>query len=89
LADRHLSEAEEMLRLTNVRVIQPALVPQTPRPIPLLVIAAGFVFGAFAGFGRVVLSYALHPVFFTSEGLEQATGIPVLAVFAREPEFAG
>jgi uncharacterized protein involved in exopolysaccharide biosynthesis len=88
LADRHLSESEEMLRLTKVRVIQPALVPQSQRPIPLLVIAAGFVFGVFAAFGRVVLAYTLYPVFFTSEGLEQATGIPVLAVFAREAELA-
>jgi len=89
LAERHLTESEDALRLANVRVIQPALVPQKPRPIPLLVIAAGFVFGGLAALGRVVAAYVLHPVFLTGEGLELATGIPVLAVFrtrAREEE---
>lgn len=69
-----------------MRVIQPALVPQKPRPIPLLVIAAGFVFGGLAALGRVVARYVLHPVFLTGEGLELATGIPVLAVFRAQAE---
>jgi uncharacterized protein involved in exopolysaccharide biosynthesis len=86
LAERHLTESEDALRLANVRVIQPALVPQKPRPIPLLVIAAGFVFGGLAALGRVVASYVLHPVFLTGEGLECATGVPVLAVFRAGAE---
>jgi uncharacterized protein involved in exopolysaccharide biosynthesis len=90
LADRHLSESEDLLRLANVRVIQPATVPQIPRPIPLLVIGAGFVVAMLAAFGRVVGRFVLHPVFLTGEGLEMATGLPVLAVFEKtleEPEF--
>ena len=91
LADRHLSESEDLLRLANVRVIQPATVPQIPRPIPLLLIGAGFVLGLIAAFCRVVSRFVLHPVFLTGEGLELATGLPVLAVFPKtheEPEFA-
>ena len=91
LADRHLSESEDMLRLANVRVIQPATVPQVPRPIPLLLIGAGFVLGLIAAFCRLVGRFVLHPVFLTGEGLELATGLPVLAVFAKtreEAEFA-
>jgi uncharacterized protein involved in exopolysaccharide biosynthesis len=84
LAERHLTESEDALRLANVRVIQQALVPQKPRPIPLLVIAAGFVFGGLAAFARVVAAFVLRPVFLTAEGLDYASGIPVLAVFTRE-----
>jgi uncharacterized protein involved in exopolysaccharide biosynthesis len=86
LAERHLTEAEDALRLANVRVIQPALVPQKPRPVPLLVIAAGFVFGGIAALARVVAAFVLRPVFLTGEGLEYASGIPVLAVFRRGAE---
>jgi uncharacterized protein involved in exopolysaccharide biosynthesis len=86
LAERHLTESEDALRLANVRVIQPALVPQKPRPVPMLVIAAGFVFGGLAAFARVVGAFVLRPVFLTGEGLEYASGIPVLAVFGREAE---
>ena len=82
LAERHLSEAEDLLRLANVRVIQPALVPQFPRPLPILVIAAGFMLGLMAAFARIVGGYVLHPVFLTAEGLEMATGLPVLAMYS-------
>jgi uncharacterized protein involved in exopolysaccharide biosynthesis len=89
LAERHLTESEDALRLANVRVIQPALVPQKPRPVPLLVIAAGFVFGCLAGLGRIVARYVLQPVFLTGEGLEFASGIPVLAVFPARANAEG
>jgi uncharacterized protein involved in exopolysaccharide biosynthesis len=88
LAERHLSESEDALRLANVRVIQAAQAPQKPRPIPLLVIAASFVVGCLSGFIRIVAAYVLHPVFLTGEGLEFATGIPVLAVFGTSPAAA-
>jgi hypothetical protein len=55
-----------------------------------LVIGAGFVVAMLAAFGRVVGRFVLHPVFLTGEGLEMATGLPVLAVFEKtleEPEF--
>ncbi len=84
LADRHLSEAEDAQRLANVRVIQPALVPQTPRATPLLVIAAGVLLGGLASFGWLVLAFLRRPVFFTEEGLAAASGVPVLGVLERE-----
>jgi len=86
LADRHISEAEDRLRLANVRVIQPAIVPQRPRALPLLVIAAGAILGMLAAFGRIVGDFVLHPVFLTGEGLALASGLPVLAVFGRDDE---
>ncbi len=83
VAERHLSEAEDARRLANVRVIQPAMAPQSPRATPLLVIAAGLVFGALTAFGWVVVAFLRRPVFLTGEGLEAASGLPVLAVFER------
>lgn len=86
LAERHLSEAEDARRLANVRVIQPAAIPQSPRALPLLLAAAGLVLGAIAAGGWVLLRFVMRPVFLTGEGLEAATGLPVLAVFARRDE---
>ena len=84
LAERHLSEAEDARRLANVRVIQPAMVPQSPRATPLLVVVAGGLMGGFVAFGWVVLAFLRRPVFLTEEGLAAASGMPVLAVFERE-----
>ena len=82
-AERHLSEAEDARRLANVRVIQPALAPQSPRATPLLMVAAGLLFGTFVAFGWVVAAFMRRPVFLTGEGLQVASGLPVLAVFER------
>jgi uncharacterized protein involved in exopolysaccharide biosynthesis len=84
LAERHLSEAEDAHRLANVRVIQPASVPQTPRATSLLVIAAGLLFGVLATAGTALIGFYRRPVFFTGEGLAAATGVPVLAVLFQD-----
>ncbi len=83
LAERHMTEAEDASRLANVRVIQPAVPPQSPRATPLLVIAAGMLLGGLCACGWVVVAFMRRPVFLTSEGLQAATGLPVLAVFER------
>ena len=85
LAERHLSEAEDTRRLANVRVIQPATIPQTPRSLPMLVIAAGLVLGAISAFASAVAGFLMTPVVLTGGGLQAATGLPVLAVFHRQP----
>jgi uncharacterized protein involved in exopolysaccharide biosynthesis len=89
-SEQRMTEAEDSLRLANVRVIQPALVPQRPAPIPLLVVMAGFMLGGFAASAWVIGRFALRPTFLTPEGLAAATGLPVLAVFpVRERESVG
>jgi hypothetical protein len=50
----------------------------------LIVAAAGFVFGVIGALSWIVAAFAMRPVFMTGEGLEAATGIPVLAVFRRD-----
>ncbi len=91
LAERRLTEAEDALRFAKVRVIQPARVPQTPRPLPLLIVAAGVVMGMVASAMRVAARFMLSPSVLTAEGLTAATGLDVLAVFPRilaEPQVA-
>lgn len=83
LAERSMVEAAETLRLANVRVIQPARVPQRPTDLKLLLALAGFVLGAGAAAGALVWRFAGRPAFFTAAGLAQASGLPVLAVFTQ------
>jgi len=81
LDEQRMVEAEDSLRLANVRVIQAALTPQHPAPIPFLVIVAGALLGGFVACFWLVAGYVMRPTFFTPEGLQAATGLPVLAVF--------
>lgn len=83
--EQRMTEAEDALRLANVRVIQPALVPQRPAPTPLLVIIAGALLAALSSGAWLLLRYAARPTFLTEAALAAATGLPVLGVFpARE-----
>ena len=79
--EQRMTEAEDALRLANVRVIQSATVPQRPAPIPLLVVIAGALLGALAAGGWLLVRYAGTPTFLTPEALAAATGLPVLGVF--------
>ena len=87
LNERRLVEAAETLRLANVRIIQSPRVPQHPTHFKLLLALASIVLAALAATMLNVWRYAARPAFFTGEGLAQATGLPVLAVFpVREPQ---
>ncbi|HTZ71965.1 MAG TPA: hypothetical protein VMB71_15010 [Acetobacteraceae bacterium] len=81
LAERRITEAEDALRLANVRVIQAARVPVRAAPIPLLIVLAGILLGALVAVLWAIADYAVEPTVLTREGLEAATGLPVLAVF--------
>jgi uncharacterized protein involved in exopolysaccharide biosynthesis len=80
LAEQRLTEAEDRLRMAKVRLIQPARTPQRPSPVPILICVAGLLFSALASFAWLMLRFALRPTFLTEEGLEFATGLPVLGV---------
>jgi uncharacterized protein involved in exopolysaccharide biosynthesis len=87
--ERQMTEAEDALRLATVRVIQAALVPQRPAPVPLLTVIAGVFLGAVCAIAWLVARFSLQPVFLTPEGLEQASGLPVLGVFSSREEIYG
>jgi uncharacterized protein involved in exopolysaccharide biosynthesis len=86
LAEQRLTEAEDALRMANVRVIQPARPPQRQTPMRLLIVLAGVLLGGFATVVRFLLGYAMQPTFLTGEGLAYATGLPVLGVFSAGSE---
>ncbi len=81
LAEQHMTEAEDALRLANVRVIQPARMPLRAAPIPLLVTFAGGLLGAVAASCWCVAGFLLRPTVLTEEGLAHVIGLPVLGVF--------
>jgi uncharacterized protein involved in exopolysaccharide biosynthesis len=84
VAEVRLIEAEEQRRLANVRIIQPARIPERATWTKLLVGLAGIVFGA-AGAGLwLVMTFTTQTAFLTAAGLAYATGLPVLAVFPKE-----
>ena len=85
LAERRLTEAEDALRLANVRVIQPARVPQRPTKLKPFVALAGLLGGAGLAGGVLFWGFVSRPSFFTAKGLAEATGLPVLGIFRAEP----
>ncbi len=85
LAERRLTEAEDALRLANVRVIQPARVPMRPTPLKLLLVLGGFLGGTLAATGVLLWGFVARPSFFTARGLAEASGLPVLGVFRAQP----
>jgi uncharacterized protein involved in exopolysaccharide biosynthesis len=87
MAERRLTEAEDSLRLANVRVIEPARTPLKPEPFKLLLVLAGAMLGVISAVAYLVTGFAARPTFLTSSGLSQATGLPVLGVF-HEAAFA-
>jgi uncharacterized protein involved in exopolysaccharide biosynthesis len=86
LAEQRMTEAEDALRLANVRVIQPARIPLQALPIPMLITAAGTLIGALSASLWCIAGVIVRPTFLTPEGLAHATGLPVLGVF---PALAG
>jgi uncharacterized protein involved in exopolysaccharide biosynthesis len=82
--EQRMTEAEDALRLANVRVIQAAQVPQRPAPTPLLIVIAGALLGALAAIAWLLAGFSLRPTFLTPEGLAAATGLPVLGVFPAD-----
>ncbi len=86
LAEQRMTEAEDALRLANVRVIQPARIPLHAAPVPLLITIAGTLFGALAASLWCIAGFIVRPTFLTPEGLAHATGLPVLGVFPTQTE---
>lgn len=81
LAEQGLTEAEDALRLANVRLVQPATPPLSPMPWKILLALGGVFAGAAAGIGVVLVEYARRPLLFTADGVAQLCGLPVLGIF--------
>ena len=84
LSDRHLTEAEDALRFANVRVIQPARVPQASQPLPIYIIASGLLLGLLSAGLWITIVFVRREVFLTEVGLANHFQIPVFATFSQE-----
>ena len=84
LSERHLTEAEDALRFANVRVIQPARVPQAAQPLAIYIVASGILIGLMAAGVWVTCVFVRREVFLSEQALADHFRIPVLATFSRE-----
>jgi len=72
------------LRASNIRVLDPAEVPERPyRPRKLRNLVLALAMGLFAGVGLAFLSEHLSTLVRTPEEVEKLTGLPLLAVVPR------
>ena len=83
VAELKLSEAEDVRRLANVRVVQPARVPDRANGTKVLICLAGLTLGLAAAAGWLVVRFITQPTFLTPRGLTAATGLPVLGLFEK------
>jgi uncharacterized protein involved in exopolysaccharide biosynthesis len=88
-AEQQLTEAEDARRLANVRIIQPARIPQHPTTLKLLICAAGLLLGGLFAVFWLVFKFTTETTFLTAAGLATATGLPVLGVFQLDQHAAG
>ncbi len=84
LSERHLTEAEDALRFANVRVIQPARIPQAASLIPIYIAASGFIMGIISAAASFTFVFIRRDVFLTADGLAEHFRIPVFAAFSLE-----
>jgi uncharacterized protein involved in exopolysaccharide biosynthesis len=78
--EARISDDLNRLKMTNISVIQVALVPAKPvKPKKLLNIALGIILGAVSGLGLAFLSEYTGQGLSTPESAEKRLGIPVLA----------
>jgi uncharacterized protein involved in exopolysaccharide biosynthesis len=80
-----ISESMDKQRISNVRVIEPAVPIMKPvKPKKRLNVLIGGFLGLVAGIGMAFLLEFIHPVFRTREDIDQFLGLPVLAILPRE-----
>ncbi|MEJ0047286.1 MAG: hypothetical protein WDN04_15100 [Rhodospirillales bacterium] len=89
LAEQRLTEAEDALRMANVRVIQPARAPQRPTATRKLICLASVLLGGLVAGIWFLLGYVVRPTFLTADGLAYATGMPVLGMFSSSARRTG
>lgn len=83
--DARITDDMNRNKLANVSVIQAASIPPKPiRPIKLLYLALGIVFGTVTSIGFAYFSEYTSQVFSTPESAERRLGLPVLATIAQK-----
>jgi succinoglycan biosynthesis transport protein ExoP len=78
--DRRVIEDVEAKRDSSVRVVETPRVPESPRPIRLLILLVGAILGVVLGIVASIMSRFFRGVYLRPEALEVDTGLAVLAV---------
>jgi uncharacterized protein involved in exopolysaccharide biosynthesis len=80
LEQARIDHALEMVKISNISLVQPATYPVEPiRPKKLLNIALGFFLGIFGGIGLAFVSEYMDHTFKKPEDVTEKLGLPVLA----------
>jgi uncharacterized protein involved in exopolysaccharide biosynthesis len=78
------SDALDRMRIADVAIAVPPIVPAMPAHSPLLVMMIGFVLATVMGIGAGVLAEYLDPSFRTPAEVAESLGMPVLASVPRQ-----
>jgi len=81
LSDQRMTEAEDALRLINVRIVQHASLPYRQDGTRLAIMLCGSLCGLFSTFLFALRRFTQKLSVFETQSLQSLTGLPVLAVF--------
>ena len=84
LEQARIDHALEMVKISNISVVQPATYPIRPvRPKKLLNIVLGLFLGIFGGIGLAFISEYMDHTFKKPEDVQQKLNLPTLATFPK------
>lgn len=83
LGDRRVTEDIDARKAANVRVIQPAEVPLSPRSATRLILLSGILVSLLVGLLVALFADFLRRGFISPEKLERTLGVPVLATLSE------
>ncbi len=85
LEQARIDHALEMVKISNISVVQPATYPVKPvRPKKLLNIALGLFLGIFGGIGLAFISEYMDHTFKKPEDITQKLNLPILATIPKK-----
>jgi capsular polysaccharide biosynthesis protein len=85
LEQARIDHALEMVKISNISVVQPATYPIKPvRPKKLLNIALGLFLGIFGAIGLAFISEYMDHTFKKPEDITQILDLPILATIPKK-----
>jgi capsular polysaccharide biosynthesis protein len=85
LDQTRIDHALEMVKISNISVVQPATYPIKPvRPKKMFNIALGLILGIFGGLGLAFISEYMDHTFKKPEDITQILDLPILATIPKK-----
>jgi uncharacterized protein involved in exopolysaccharide biosynthesis len=78
------SDALDKMRIANVAISVPPIIPVLPAHSPMLITLAGFALALIAGIATAYVAEYIDPFFRTPTDVHDALGVPVLASIPRK-----